>query len=97
MSRSNAAPEPRPPADPPAELEQTIRDFLAEYHPNGRRGIDKIGASDNLWRVVSSLNLLLLVEYIEEKFAIKVAPIDFAPQHFSTIASIAKFVVARRP
>ena len=41
------------------------------------------------------MNLLLLVEYIEAKFGILVAPIDFAPQHFSTIASIAKFVVTR--
>lgn len=78
------------------EIETTIRAFLAEYHPRGRRGIDRIGATDNLWREVNSLNLLLLVEYIEEKFALQVTPIDFAPQHFSTIASIAKFVVARR-
>ena len=77
-------------------IEETIRAFLAEYHPRGRRGIDKIAATDNLWREVNSLNLLLLVEYIEAKFAIRVAPIDFAPQHFSTLASIAKFVVTRR-
>jgi len=78
-------------------VETTIRDFLAEYHPRGKRGIAKIGATDNLWREVNSLNLLLLVEYIEAKFAITVAPIDFAPQHFSTIAAIAKFVVAKAP
>ena len=95
MSPSSATPEPA--AETEAAIEQTIRAFLAEHHPNGRRGIDRIRASDNLWRQVESLNLLLLVEYIEAKFAIAVAPIDFAPQHFSTIASIAKFVVARRP
>jgi acyl carrier protein len=78
-----------------SEVEDTIRSFLAEHHPQGRRGIDKIAPTDNLWREVNSLNLLLLVEYIEAKFEIAVAPIDFAPQHFSTIASIAKFVVAR--
>jgi hypothetical protein len=77
-------------------IEQTIRDFLAEYHPRGRGGIAKIGAADNLWREVNSLNLLLLVEYIEAKFANHVAPIDFAPQHFSTIASITRFIAARR-
>ena len=77
------------------DVENTIRSFLAEHHPQGRRGIDKIAPTDNLWREVNSLNLLLLVEYIEVKFAIAVAPIDFAPQHFSTIAAIAKFVVAR--
>ncbi len=83
-------------ASSPLEIEQTIRAFLAEHHPQGRRGIDKIATADNLWRQVESLNLLLLVEYIEERFAITVAPIDFAPQHFSTIAAITKFVVARR-
>ena len=81
---------------PNSEIEETIRAFLAEYHPHGRRGIDKIAATDNLWREVNSLNLLLLVEYIEAKFAIRVAPIDFAPQHFSTIAAIARFVAVRR-
>jgi acyl carrier protein len=76
-------------------VEETIRAFLADHHPRGRVGIDKVGATDNLWRAVNSINLLLLVEYVEEKFAIKVAPIDFAPQHFSSIASIAKFVAAK--
>ena len=80
-----------------ADIELTIRSFLAEHHPQGRRGIDRIAATDNLWREVNSLNLLLLVEYIEAKFDIAVAPIDFAPQHFSTIAAIARFVVARSP
>ena len=40
--------------------------------------------------------MLQLVSYVEQKFSIKVRPIDFAPQHFSTIAAIARFVVARR-
>jgi acyl carrier protein len=79
----------------PREIEESVRAFLADHHPRGRRGIDQIAPTDNLWRVVDSLNLLLLVEYIEAKFAIQVAPIDFAPQHFSTIASIAKFVALR--
>ncbi len=77
------------------DIEETVRAFLADHHPRGRRGIDQIAATDNLWRAVDSLNLLLLVEYIEARFGILVAPIDFAPQHFSTIASIAKFVVTR--
>ena len=76
-------------------MEETVRAFLAGHHPRGRRGIDAIAPTDNLWRAVDSLNLLLLVEYIEEKFAIRVAPIDFAPQNFSTIASIVTFVTAR--
>ena len=50
------------------DIEETVRAFLADHHPRGRRGIDRIAPTDNLWRVVDSLNLLLLVEYIEAKF-----------------------------
>ena len=82
--------------DDAAEIEASIRAFLAAYHPDGRRGIDRIAATANLWQVVDSLNMLLLVEFIETKFALRVAPIDFAPQHFSTIAAIVKFVAAKR-
>ena len=79
-----------------SDVEESIRAFLAAYHPQGRDGIDRVAATENLWRVVDSLNMLLLVEFIEAKFAIRVAPIDFAPQHFSTIAAIARFVAVRR-
>nr|HEX4316644.1 hypothetical protein [Kofleriaceae bacterium] len=79
----------------PAAIEDIVRAFLADHHPRGRRGVDKIGAADNLWREVNSLNLLLLVEYLEARFDLKVAPIDFAPQNFSTIGAIAKFVATR--
>jgi acyl carrier protein len=41
--------------------------------------------------------MLQLVAFIEQKFAIQVRPIDFAPQNFSSIAAIARFVAARRP
>ncbi|HEY1552905.1 MAG TPA: acyl carrier protein [Kofleriaceae bacterium] len=101
VGASEAKPAAEPPAGgrseakPAAEIEENVRAFLADHHPRGRRGIDQIAPSDNLWRVVDSLNLLLLVEFIEAKFAIQVAPIDFAPQHFSTIASISKFVALR--
>lgn len=70
-----------------------IRGFLAQFHADGMRGI---GDGDNLWREVNSLTLLQLVEYVEEKFAIRVKPIDFAPQNFSTIDSIVKFVETRK-
>jgi len=33
---------------------------------------------------------------VEQKFAIKVRPIDFAPQNFSSIDAIARFVLRRR-
>lgn len=83
-------------ADPPDDIERTLRAFLATYHPEGRRGVTQIDASDNLWQHVTSLDLLLLVEFIEARFEIRVQPIDFAPQNFSSLTAIAKFVAHRR-
>jgi hypothetical protein len=80
----------------PDDIEGTLRAFLATYHPEGRRGAAKLGAGDNLWQHVGSLDLLLLVEFIETRFEIRVEPIDFAPQNFSSLAAIAKFVAHRR-
>jgi acyl carrier protein len=78
------------------DIEATLRAFLATYHPEGRRGVAQIDTGDNLWQQVTSLDLLLLVEFIETRFEIRVQPIDFAPQNFSSLAAIAKFVAYRR-
>ena len=56
----------------------------------------KIGTAQNLWREVSSLTMLELVSYVEQKFSVVVRPMDFAPQNFSSLTAIAKFVVTRR-
>ena len=78
-------------------IETVIRTFLAAYHPEERNRARRPPANRNLWREVSSLTLLQLVAFVEQKFAIKVRPIDFAPQNFATVAVIARFVAARRP
>jgi acyl carrier protein len=86
-------------ADPPPdkrEVEATIKSFLAAYHPNGARGATRIASVQNLWLEISSLTLLELVVHVEQKFAIKVRPIDFAPQNFSSIDAITRFVLRRR-
>jgi acyl carrier protein len=86
-------------ADPvpdPREVEATIKAFLAGYHRNGARGAARIATAQNLWLEINSLTLLELVVYVEQKFAITVRPIDFAPQNFSSIDAIAQFVVRRR-
>jgi acyl carrier protein len=86
-------------ADPPPdkrEVEAAIKSFLAAYHPNGARGAARIASVQNLWLEINSLTLLELVAYVEQKFAITVRPIDFAPQNFSTIDAIAQFVLRRR-
>jgi len=73
-----------------------IKSFLAAYHPNGARGAARIASVQNLWLEINSLTLLELVAYVEQKFAITVRPIDFAPQNFSSIDAIARFVLRRR-
>ena len=79
-----------------AEVARAVRGFLVAYHPDGRRGLAAIGERHNLWRQISSLTLLQLVAFVEQKFAIQVKPIDFAPQNFASIAAIAAFVGERR-
>ena len=85
--------------DPPLdkrEVAAAIKSFLAAYHPGGARGAARIAAVQNLWLEINSLTLLELVAYVEQKFAITVRPIDFAPQNFSSIDAIARFVLRRR-
>jgi acyl carrier protein len=85
--------------DPPLdvrEVEAAIKSFLAAYHPNGARGAARIANARNLWLEINSLTLLELVAHVEQKFAITVRPIDFAPQNFSSIDAIARFVLRRR-
>jgi len=87
-------------------IETVIRKFLAAYHPEESEESEEseqpdsprqLPARRDLWREVSSLTLLQLVAFVEQKFAIKVRPIDFAPQNFSTVQAIARFVAARQP
>jgi acyl carrier protein len=78
-------------------IEAVIRSFLAAQYPEERDGPRRLSASTNVWRDVGSLTLLQLVAFVEQKFAFKVRPIDFAPQNFATISAIAHLVVARRP
>lgn len=80
-----------------AAVEAAIVQFLVAYHPAGRRGGKRLAASRNLWREVGSLTLLQLVAFVEDRFAIRVRPIDFAPQNFESVAAIATFVAARMP
>jgi acyl carrier protein len=78
-------------------IEATIRRFLAGYRPRERRRGRPLSATVNLWTEVNSLTMLQLVAFVEQKFAIQVRPIDFAPQNFSSVAAIARFVAARLP
>jgi hypothetical protein len=92
-------PEARPQAQAQLvrEVETAVRHYLAGYRSDGRGSLGRVARSDNLWREVSSLTLLQLVAFIEQRFAIVVRPIDFAPQNFASISAIARFVAARAP
>jgi len=78
-------------------VDTAVRRFLSGFRADGRGSLGKLAASSNLWREVSSLTLLQLVAFLEQKFAITVRPIDFAPQNFANVAAIARFVAARQP
>jgi acyl carrier protein len=92
---SSADPVPDPREDK-REIEAAVTSFLAGYHRNGARGAARIASAQNLWLEINSLTLLELVVYVEQKFAITVRPIDFAPQNFSSIDAIARFVLRQR-
>jgi acyl carrier protein len=94
-SRSDTGPAPDQREDK-SEIEAAIKSFLAAYHRTGARGAARIASVQNLWREINSLTLLELVVYVEQKFAITVRPIDFAPQNFSSIDAIAQFVLRKR-
>lgn len=112
MVAAPALPAAVPPHDEAiVAIETVIRQFLAAYSgegPEGPQGPEghagragrarpkRLAANRNLWREVSSLTLLQLVAFVEQKFAIKVRPIDFAPQNFASVAAIARFVAVRR-
>jgi acyl carrier protein len=77
-------------------VESAIRTYLEAHARQPRGAAHPLPADRNLWRDVDSLTMLQLVAFVEHKFSIKVRPIDFAPQNFSTISAIARLVVARR-
>jgi acyl carrier protein len=84
------------PAPERREIAAAIRSFLAAYHHDGARGAARIANVQNLWLEINSLTLLELVAHVEQKFAITVRPIDFAPQNFSSIDAIARLVLRLR-
>lgn len=79
------------------EIAAEVRQFLSGFRARGRGSLARLAASRNLWREVSSLTLLQLVTFLEQRFEITVRPIDFAPQNFADIAAIARFVAVRLP
>ncbi len=72
-----------------------IRAFLVERHPAARRDIESLRPEAPLWRVISSMTLLELVDFVEAGFRIEVRPLDFVPENFSTLECITRFIIDR--
>ncbi len=77
------------------EIERSVRSFLGQSAPAHATAIEQMPADASLWDVVGSLNLLELVDYVEKQFDIRVHPLEFIPENFSSIARIVAFTVAR--
>ena len=72
---------------------ETIRSFIAEnilFRGDGYPYPDNASFLEN--GIVDSMNVLELVMFIEESFAIKVADDEITPEHFDSISKLAAFV-----
>ena len=74
---------------------QRVRSFLADRYPGSRAELARLGLDDPLWGVVSSMVLLELVDFLETAYRIEVEPLDYVPENFATLASVARFVGTR--
>lgn len=79
------------------DVEHAIRTFLAERVLPEDELHELDGEADLLQgRVLNSLTLVHLVDYIEEAFGLRVLPTEFSVENFRTIHRICAFVEARR-
>lgn len=46
---------------------------------------------------VDSLTLVTIIEALEERFDVRVAPRDAVPENFASVAAITRFLEAKRP
>jgi acyl carrier protein len=70
-------------------VETAVREFLASRFPGYHPGL---GPEDPLDRVVDSLGLFDLVEWVEGNFGIRIPNEEFSPRRFSSIAAICNTV-----
>jgi acyl carrier protein len=69
-----------------------VRGFVLAHFPLARKR--SVGDQDPLLSrgIVDSLGILDLVGFVEREFGIKVADDELLPEHFESIANIARFV-----
>lgn len=71
------------------ETEREVRRFLKSRFAGYR---DEVGSNDSLERVVDSLGLFDLVEWVEKRFHARIPNEEFSPRRFATISAICESV-----
>ena len=72
----------------------TIRAYLSEHFPDRAAEIARLAPDVSLFALgfIDSLFFLNLVSFIEERFAISVPALDFAPDNFRTLNDIMTYI-----
>jgi acyl carrier protein len=79
-------------------VEQELEQFIVGKFGR-RRGMRSIGPDDDLIRgdVVDSLGLIELVDFIEERFGVRIDDDDVVIANFRDIRSIERLIDGKRP
>lgn len=77
------------------DIRDAIRDYIVQRFPLARK--QPPGDHDSLTgRLVDSLGMLDVIQFVESRFAITIAEDEFVAEHFETIDRIAALVESKR-
>lgn len=79
----------------PEEINKKIKDYIINEFFSGDLEIDDESSLFST-RIISSRNLMHLVDFIEESFAIKVQPMELILENFDSISRITDFIGRKR-
>ncbi|HKJ66839.1 MAG TPA: acyl carrier protein [bacterium] len=73
-------------------ITQSIITYIRENFPRARQ--TELTGEEDLFEtgIIDSLGILSIIGFIEEKYTIQVNDVDIVPEHFTTIAAIARYV-----
>jgi len=82
------------------KVAEILRLFILENYPKARQGV--LQADDRLIGkgIIDSLGLLMLIDFVEIKFEIKISDLDVTEDKFGSIASLSSFIkesLAKKP
>jgi len=78
-------------------METVVRDYItreSNTNPDSPPVKDDTELIDS--GIIDSLSMLDLVRFIEDKFAVKVPPVDVVPKNFGTVGAICNYVRNRQ-